>query len=223
MDTEGTGGERETPARRRGQGELESQVLSALGEATEPVTAAWVLQRLGGGLSYSTVITILTRLHAKQAVSRTGPKRPVLWQPVANEAGLAALRMRRLLDKQSDRDAVLSSFVSVLSADDEELLRSLLAESGAGGAAPGEPGAGGPGSGGSGSDPAGSGRPGPGGSGRGRSASGGSGPGGFGSGPSGSGRSGSGRSGSDSAGSGRLGPGRSGSGGSGAATDRPEG
>ncbi|MYR97609.1 BlaI/MecI/CopY family transcriptional regulator [Streptomyces sp. SID8374] len=132
MDAEGTGGERETPARRRGQGELEAQVLSVLGEATEPVTAAWVLQRLGSGLSYSTVITILTRLHAKQAVTRTGPGRPVLWQPVANEAGLAALRMRRLLDKQSDRDAVLSSFVSVLSADDEELLRSLLAESGPG-------------------------------------------------------------------------------------------
>lgn len=168
-------------------------MLSVLGEATEPVTAAWVLQRLGGGLSYSTVITILTRLHAKQAVSRTGPKRPVLWQPVANEAGLAALRMRRLLDKQSDRDAVLSSFVSVLSADDEELLRSLLAESGAGGAAPGEPGAGGPGSGGSGSDR-------------------------FGPDPSGSGRFGPGRSGSGPSGSGRPGHGRSG-----AATDRPEG
>lgn len=105
-------------------------MLSVLGEASEPVTAAWVLQRLGGDLSYSTVITILTRLHAKQAVTRTGPKRPVLWQPVANQAGLTALRMRRLLDKQSDRDAVLSSFVSVLSSHDEDLLRSLLAESG---------------------------------------------------------------------------------------------
>ncbi|MFD3974521.1 BlaI/MecI/CopY family transcriptional regulator [Streptomyces cyaneofuscatus] len=141
MDTEGAGGERETPARRRGQGELEAQVLSVLGEATEPVTAAWVLQRLGSGLSYSTVITILTRLHAKQAVTRTGRGRPVLWQPVANEAGLAALRMRSLLDKQRDRDAVLAGFVSVLSADDEELLRSLLAES--------EPGGGGGGGGGS--------------------------------------------------------------------------
>ncbi|SCK53456.1 Predicted transcriptional regulator [Streptomyces sp. AmelKG-D3] len=210
MDAEGTGGERETPARRRGQGELESQVLSVLGEATEPVTAAWVLQRLGGGLSYSTVITILTRLHAKQAVSRTGPKRPVLWQPVANEAGLAALRMRRLLDKQSDRDAVLSSFVSVLSADDEELLRSLLAESGAGAGAPGEPG-----SGGSGPD-----RLGSGGSGSGRSGSGAPGSTGSGSGPSGSGRFGPGRSGSGPSGSDRPGPGRSGSG---AATDRPEG
>ncbi|WDT90614.1 BlaI/MecI/CopY family transcriptional regulator [Streptomyces sp. SCSIO-PteL053] len=129
MNAERAGGERETPARRRGQGELEAQVLSVLGEASEPVTAAWVLERLGADLSYSTVITILTRLHAKQAVTRTGRGRPVLWEPVANEAGLAALRMRRLLDKQSDRDAVLSSFVSV-SSHDEDLLRSLLAESG---------------------------------------------------------------------------------------------
>ncbi|MDQ0983031.1 BlaI/MecI/CopY family transcriptional regulator [Streptomyces sp. V2I9] len=137
MDADGVGGESGTPARRRGQGELEARVLSVLGGASEPVTAAWVLERLDADLSYSTVITILTRLHAKQAVSRTGRGRPVLWEPVANEAGLAALRMRRLLDKQSDRDAVLSSFVSVLSSHDEELLRSLLAESGPG--TPGTP------------------------------------------------------------------------------------
>ncbi|WP_228993547.1 BlaI/MecI/CopY family transcriptional regulator [Streptomyces sp. DH8] len=130
MDAEEAGGEGEAPVRRRGQGELEARVLSVLGGASEPVTAAWVLERLDADLSYSTVITILTRLHAKQAVSRTGRGRPVLWEPVANEAGLAALRMRRLLDKQSDRDAVLSSFVSVLSSHDEELLRTLLAESG---------------------------------------------------------------------------------------------
>ncbi|MFD7747012.1 BlaI/MecI/CopY family transcriptional regulator [Streptomyces sp. NPDC059698] len=141
MDAEEAGGEGETPVRRRGQGELEARVLSVLGGASEPVTAAWVLERLDADLSYSTVITILTRLHAKQAVSRTGRGRPVLWEPVANEAGLAALRMRRLLDKQSDRDAVLSSFVSVLSSHDEELLRTLLAESGpdAPGTPPGRP------------------------------------------------------------------------------------
>ncbi|WP_405634213.1 BlaI/MecI/CopY family transcriptional regulator [Streptomyces sp. NBC_01178] len=141
MDAEEAGGEGEAPVRRRGQGELEARVLSVLGGASEPVTAAWVLERLDADLSYSTVITILTRLHAKQAVSRTGRGRPVLWEPVANEAGLAALRMRRLLDKQSDRDAVLSSFVSVLSSHDEELLRTLLAESGpdAPGTPPGRP------------------------------------------------------------------------------------
>ncbi|MFB6940727.1 BlaI/MecI/CopY family transcriptional regulator [Streptomyces sp. NPDC060286] len=117
-------------ARRRGQGELEALVLSVLGDARTPVTASWVQERLDGDLSYSTVITILTRLHEKKAVSRTGSGRPVLWWPVAtDEAGLTALRMRRLLDKQDDRDAVLSSFVSALSSHDEELLRSLLNES----------------------------------------------------------------------------------------------
>ncbi|WP_406138068.1 BlaI/MecI/CopY family transcriptional regulator [Streptomyces sp. NBC_01089] len=114
--------------RRRGQGELEAQVLAVLGTADEPVTAAWVQERLGGGLAYTTVITILTRLYEKKAVTRSSSGRPILWQPVADESGLAALRMRQLLDKQQNRDAVLSSFVSALSLDDEHLLRSLLNE-----------------------------------------------------------------------------------------------
>lgn len=103
-----------------------------LGRATEPVTAAWVQERLEGGLSYSTVITILTRLFDKQAVTRTGSGRPVLWQSTESGAGLTARRMRRLLDQRDDRDAVLSSFVSALSPDDEDLLRSLLNETGPG-------------------------------------------------------------------------------------------
>ena len=56
--------------RRRGQGELEVQVLSALREAEGPATAGWVQDRLGGDLAYTTVITILTRLLAKGAVTR---------------------------------------------------------------------------------------------------------------------------------------------------------
>ncbi|MGW1407167.1 BlaI/MecI/CopY family transcriptional regulator [Streptomyces sp. NPDC002403] len=132
MGAEEDGRTRKPRARRRGQGELEAQVLSVLGRATEPVTAAWVQERLEGGLSYSTVITILTRLFDKQAVTRTGSGRPVLWQSTESGAGLTARRMRRLLDQRDDRDAVLSSFVSALSPDDEDLLRSLLNETGPG-------------------------------------------------------------------------------------------
>ncbi|WP_043265126.1 BlaI/MecI/CopY family transcriptional regulator [Streptomyces sp. CT34] len=130
---------RERP--RRGQGQLEAQVLAALHHAPGPVTAAWVQERLGDDLAYTTVMTILSRLHTKGAVGRERAGRAYLWTPAADEAGLAALRMRRVLDGEPDRDAVLTSFVSALSAHDEQLLRSLLdrVEDGAGGADGDEP------------------------------------------------------------------------------------
>ncbi|ARQ72134.1 BlaI/MecI/CopY family transcriptional regulator [Streptomyces marincola] len=116
--------------RRRGQGELEAQVLAALGSAPGPVSAAWVRERIGGDLAYTTVVTTLTRLLAKGAARREKAGRSFAWTPAADEAGLAALRMRRVLDGESDRKAVLASFVTALSADDEQVLRGLLAELG---------------------------------------------------------------------------------------------
>ncbi|MBE8471886.1 BlaI/MecI/CopY family transcriptional regulator [Streptomyces justiciae] len=114
--------------RRRGQGELEVQVLSALRAADGPATAGWVQERLGGDLAYTTVITILTRLLAKGAVTRERAGRSFVWTPVSDEAGLAAHRMRRLLDGETDREAVLASFVTSLEPDDERLLRELLGQ-----------------------------------------------------------------------------------------------
>ncbi|MFI8369075.1 BlaI/MecI/CopY family transcriptional regulator [Streptomyces sp. NPDC085466] len=114
-------------ARRRGQGELEAQVLAAVRAAGRPVTAGAVRERLGGTLAYTTVITILTRLHAKGAVARERAGRSFEWTATADEAGLAALRMRRLLDGEGDREAVLARFVTTLPASDERLLRELLA------------------------------------------------------------------------------------------------
>ncbi|MEU1230495.1 BlaI/MecI/CopY family transcriptional regulator [Streptomyces sp. NPDC005828] len=114
--------------RRRGQGELEAQVLGVLRGAAEPVPVAWVQERLGGGLAYTTVITILTRLQAKGAVVRERAGRSFVWTAVADEAGLAALRMRKVLDAEADREAVLASFVTALSPNDERLLRELLAD-----------------------------------------------------------------------------------------------
>ncbi|MFJ9693403.1 BlaI/MecI/CopY family transcriptional regulator [Kitasatospora sp. NPDC101183] len=116
----------DAPARRRGQGELEAQVLAVLQRAPGPATAGWVQERLEGDLAYTTVMTILSRLHAKSAVSRTRSGRSYLWQASSDAAGLAALRMRRMLDGEADRDAVLASFVSALLPHDEDLLRALL-------------------------------------------------------------------------------------------------
>jgi predicted transcriptional regulator len=113
-------------SRRRGQGELEVLVLSALREADGPASAGWVQERLGGDLAYTTVITILTRLLAKGAVTRERAGRSFVWTPASDQAGLAAHKMRKVLDGQSDREAVLASFVTSLEPDDERLLRDLL-------------------------------------------------------------------------------------------------
>ncbi|MBA2809607.1 BlaI/MecI/CopY family transcriptional regulator [Streptomyces sp. KM273126] len=115
---------------RRGQGELEALVLSALREAEGPATAGWVQEHLGGDLAYTTVITILTRLLAKGAVTRERTGRSFVWTPASDQAGLAAHKMRKVLDGESDRQAVLASFVTGLGPDDERLLRGLLGHPG---------------------------------------------------------------------------------------------
>ncbi|KQX88369.1 MULTISPECIES: BlaI/MecI/CopY family transcriptional regulator [Streptomyces] len=127
MTGQGRGGPDEHP-RRRGQGELEAEVLTTLCRAQGPATAAWVQERLGGGVAYTTVMTILTRLQAKGAVDRQREGRSFRWTPRSDEAGLAALRMRRVLDGESNREAVLASFLTTLTPGDEQLLRDLLAE-----------------------------------------------------------------------------------------------
>ncbi len=125
------GGPMQQPrVRRRGQGELESQVLALLHRAPAPATAGWVQQHLEGGLAYTTVVTILTRLHAKGTVRRERAGRSYVWLPAADEAGLAALRMRSVLESGANRDAVLASFVSTLSPHDEQVLRDLLHSAG---------------------------------------------------------------------------------------------
>lgn len=125
MEAESGGGRR-----RRANGALELRVLGALHEADGPVTAAWVREHLAADLAYTTVVTVLARLLAKNAVTRRREGRSFVWMPAADPAGLAALRMRKVLDGEQDRRAVLASFVTGLPEGDEQLLRELLDRAG---------------------------------------------------------------------------------------------
>jgi predicted transcriptional regulator len=117
-------------AGRRGAGELEAAVLAVLQAAASPLSPAGVRDRLGGGLAYTTVVTILSRLHGKGVLDRRKAGRAFIYVPVADEPGLAARRMSQMLDAEPDREAVLARFVSGLSESDEELLRRMLGEGG---------------------------------------------------------------------------------------------
>ncbi len=115
-----------SPAQRRPSGELEASVLAALWAAGGPLSPAEVQSALGGRLARTTVTTILTRLHDKGAVSRSRAGRGFAYSPIQDSAGLTARRMRSELDKQDDRGTALARFVSQLTDEDEQLLRSLL-------------------------------------------------------------------------------------------------
>jgi predicted transcriptional regulator len=113
---------------RRGAGELAAEVLGILHAAGEPLSPADVRERLGGDLAYTTVVTILSRLHVKGMLDRERVGRAYRYTPVADEPGLAARRMASVLAAEPDREAVLSRFVSGLSDEDEHALRRMLGD-----------------------------------------------------------------------------------------------
>jgi predicted transcriptional regulator len=113
---------------RRAAGELEAAVLAVMQDAGLPLSPAEVLGRLGGGLAYTTVVTILARLHAKGTLSRHKDGRSFRYAPADDPAGLAARRLARMLDAEPDREGVLARFVSGLSGTDEDLLRRVLSD-----------------------------------------------------------------------------------------------
>lgn len=114
-------------AGRRGAGELEAEVLGVLLHAGSALSPGEVRDRVGARLAYTTVVTILSRLHAKGVLERHKSGRAYLYAPVADSPGLAARRMAHVLDGEADREAVLARFVSTLSDRDEQLLRRMLA------------------------------------------------------------------------------------------------
>ena len=101
-------------------------MLAVLHAAGSALTPGEVRERLGAGLAYSTVVTIMSRLHGKGVLSRVKAGRAYAYAPVADEPGLAARRMRGVLEAEDDREAVLARFVSGLTPADEDLLRRML-------------------------------------------------------------------------------------------------
>ena len=119
-----------TESLRRPAGALEAEVMAVLRAAGAPLSPGQVRERLaarprGGELSYSTVVTIVSRLHAKGLLARERAGRGFAYRPV-DPASLAAGQMSRALDAGVDHGAVLTRFVSGLSGRDARLLRRLL-------------------------------------------------------------------------------------------------
>ncbi|MFF3559575.1 BlaI/MecI/CopY family transcriptional regulator [Streptomyces sp. NPDC002574] len=111
---------------KRANGEREAEILDVLQRTDGAMTPGQVSERLGGELAYSSVVTILTRMYAKNLLTRIPRGRAYAYAPVTDEPGFAARRMRSVLEQRPDREAVLARFADSLSTADAELLRQLL-------------------------------------------------------------------------------------------------
>jgi predicted transcriptional regulator len=115
---------------KRARGELEQEVLAVLAAHDSFLTAAQVLEALDRELAYTTVLTVLTRLHAKGLIDRQRHGRAHAYRWIPTGVELAAHQMGRLLDSEDNRSAVLARFVDSLSVEDEALLVALLRREG---------------------------------------------------------------------------------------------
>src|SRR5260370_10135873 len=114
--------------KRLGLGELEAQVMNALWNRGEWLTAAEVQGIVGRrrGLAYTTVMTVLVRLYEKGALERQRRGRAFAYHPVQTSEEYAAERMQQILTAAANRSGALTSFVANLTAGERALLRPAL-------------------------------------------------------------------------------------------------
>ncbi|GAA0264501.1 BlaI/MecI/CopY family transcriptional regulator [Actinomadura nitritigenes] len=111
---------------RRAKGGLEAEVLAVLKGSGEPLTPRQVGERLARPLAYTTVMTVLARLHEKGQAGRERAGRGYAYTYRHDEAGRRAAQMKRLLGGEDQRADVLAHFVGELSPEDESVLLRLL-------------------------------------------------------------------------------------------------
>ncbi|MFC5754403.1 BlaI/MecI/CopY family transcriptional regulator [Actinomadura rugatobispora] len=105
-------------------------MLAALAALGGTAGTAELQARLEGHSAYTTVNTILFRLHEKGLVTRARVGRHYRYRLAVDESELVADRMHDHLRHASDPGTALSRFVQALSNDEARKLREILNRSG---------------------------------------------------------------------------------------------
>ncbi len=111
---------------RRPDGALEHDIMKVLWQVGRPLLPGEVNEHLGQGLAYTTVATVLGRLHTKGLVERSPSGRAFTYAAAVPESVLAGRRIADALSTAPDRGTALSWFVGGLSARDAKAVRALL-------------------------------------------------------------------------------------------------
>jgi len=111
-------------------GVLERSVMNALWDSPEPLTVRAVQQVLADrDLAYTTVMTVLDRLGAKDMVRRERDGRAFRYAPtLSRDAATAELLHAALDEAGTDRTAALVHFAHTVDPDEAQALRAALEE-----------------------------------------------------------------------------------------------
>ncbi|MFI7679153.1 BlaI/MecI/CopY family transcriptional regulator [Actinophytocola sp. NPDC049390] len=112
----------------RGLGELESAVMDVVWEAHAPMLVRDVLEALAPDrpLAYTTVLTVLDKLHGKGWVRREQVGRAFAYTPVASREEVGARLLREVLESSGDVERVLLHFARSSSPEEARILRRAL-------------------------------------------------------------------------------------------------
>ena len=112
----------------RGFGELEAAVMRRLWAAGGPVTVRQVHSALveERDLAYTTVLTVMDKLHRKGWLTRAPQGRAHVYRPVASREQYGAGLMREALTDSGDREQALLHFLGQMTLDEAAALRAAL-------------------------------------------------------------------------------------------------
>jgi len=109
-------------------GELEARVLDVLWDDGGWLTPGEGNEALADGrpLAYTTVMTILVRLHDKGILERERRGRAWTYHPLESRGQTTATRMQALLEGRPDRSVALARFVDGMTKKERAELRRIL-------------------------------------------------------------------------------------------------
>lgn len=110
-----------------GLGELEFAVMDHIWDREEPMTVPEVREHLSArrDIAYTTVMTVMARLHEKGLLHRTEDRRPYSYWPTSSREDHFADLVLEALEELDDPRAALARFVERIGEEDAELLRAL--------------------------------------------------------------------------------------------------
>ncbi len=107
---------------------LENAIMELLWSTDDWLTPGAVRDQLAmrPQRSYTTVMTVLTRLWKKGRLERERRGRAFAYHPVHSRSEQAALRMEEILHAAGDRSTTLARFLTALSASERREMRKYL-------------------------------------------------------------------------------------------------